>query len=64
MKQAADSFRLASSWSRVALLAVLILLPGSATQAQEFRSVITGQVTDPSGALIRNATVTAVNVDS
>jgi hypothetical protein len=64
MKHAADTFRLASSWSSVVLLAVLILLPGSATQAQEFRSVITGQVTDPSGALIRNATVTAVNVDS
>lgn len=30
-------------------------------EAQEFRATLTGQVTDQSGAIIRNATVTAVN---
>ena len=32
--------------------------------AQEFRAVLTGQVTDPSGAVIKGAVVTAVNVES
>src|ERR1700744_4848843 len=32
--------------------------------AQEFRATLTGQVTDPSGAVVGSATVTAVNVDS
>ena len=43
------------------LLATLILLPGLATQAQEFRAVLTGQATDTSGAVIKNVTVTAVD---
>lgn len=32
--------------------------------AQEFRATLTGQVTDPTGAIVRNATVTAVNASS
>ncbi len=32
--------------------------------AQEFRSTITGQITDPSGAVVPKATVTAVNSES
>src|ERR1700733_7873380 len=32
--------------------------------AQEFRAVLTGQVTDPSGALIKDAAITAVNAES
>ena len=32
--------------------------------AQEFRAVLTGQVTDPSGAVIKNVAITAVNVES
>jgi hypothetical protein len=43
-------------------LAILILLAGSITQAQEFRAVLTGQVTDPSGAVIGDVTVSAVNI--
>jgi hypothetical protein len=62
MKQSADIFVLSSSG--VVLLAVLTLFPGSATQAQEFRAVITGQVTDPSGAVVKDAAITVVNVDS
>jgi len=33
-------------------------------RAQEFRATLSGQVTDPSGAVIADATITAVNVDS
>lgn len=35
-----------------------------AAHSQEFRSTLTGQVTDPSGAVISKAVVTAVNNDS
>jgi len=48
----------------VLLLAFLIFLPEFAIQAQEFRAVITGHVTDPSGAVIKDVTVTAVNIAS
>ena len=61
MRQAAVGLRFASAWSSVMLLATLILLPGLATQAQEFRAVLTGQATDTSGAVIKNVTVTAVD---
>ena len=48
-----------------AFLSVLAFLFAAAIgSAQEFRGVLTGQVTDPSGAVIRNATITAVNVQS
>jgi hypothetical protein len=43
------------------LTLLFVVLNGN---AQEFRAVLTGQVTDPSAAVIRNATITAVNVDS
>jgi hypothetical protein len=46
------------------LLVALALLTALATQAQEFRATLSGQVTDPQGALVVDATVTAVNVDS
>src|ERR1700685_1042270 len=39
------------------ILGVMFAYPSS---GQEFRSVLTGQVTDPSGAIIRGAIVTAV----
>jgi hypothetical protein len=64
MRQAAGGFRFASLWSCLILVAFLILLPDFAIKAQEFRAVITGQVTDPSGAVIKNVTVTAVNTAS
>ncbi|HZY61970.1 MAG TPA: carboxypeptidase-like regulatory domain-containing protein [Edaphobacter sp.] len=44
--------------------AALLCLASVTGAAQEFRAVLTGQVTDPSGALIKGATVTAVNNDS
>ncbi|HEX4008326.1 MAG TPA: carboxypeptidase regulatory-like domain-containing protein [Acidobacteriaceae bacterium] len=47
----------------LSLLAFLFVAPLSSS-AQDFRSVLTGQVTDPSGAVIPKATVTAVNAQS
>jgi hypothetical protein len=44
------------------LFALLFALPHS--RAQEFRATLSGQVSDPSGALIAKATVKAVNDDS
>ena len=64
MRQAAGGFRFSSLWSSLILGALLIALQDFAIQAQEFRAVITGQVTDPSGAVIKNVTVTAVNIAS
>jgi len=46
----------------VFLLALFLFVANSS--AQDFRAVLTGQVTDPSGAVIPNAKVKAVNVDS
>jgi hypothetical protein len=46
--------------SRKAILA-LVLLVCTSLNAQEFRGVISGRVTDPSGATIPGATVKAVN---
>ncbi len=43
---------------------LMLILAAITCQAQEFRATLTGQVTDPSGALIPNATVTAVNSQS
>ncbi len=58
----------ALSWpSRPRHLAVLLLLAVplvTQVHGQEFRATITGEVQDPSGAVIQNATVTAVNVDT
>jgi hypothetical protein len=49
---------------RTALIFIAIASFFSTAFAQEFRSVLTGQITDPSGAVIRDAAITAVNVDS
>ncbi len=49
---------------RVLSLAFLILSLVVAVQAQEFRATLSGNVTDPSGARIANATVTAVEAAS
>ena len=46
----------------VCLLALLFVLPYS--RAQEFRATLSGQVTDPSGAVVVNAAVKAVSNDS
>ncbi|MGB6482338.1 MAG: TonB-dependent receptor [Candidatus Acidiferrales bacterium] len=45
----------------VIIMALFLALFPRWTQAQEFRATLTGQVTDPSGAVVPNATVTAVN---
>ncbi len=44
----------------LAPLFVLVLAISSPLFSQEFRGAITGQVTDPSGAVVPNATVTAI----
>lgn len=64
MRQFVSCFRFAPPGSVAVLLALVILLPGLFTQAQEFRATLSGQITDPSGALVVNAAVKAVNDDS
>src|SRR5580658_9508246 len=48
----------------VVLLGVCVGFSPRWVGAQEFRSVLTGQVTDASGAVVAEATVTAVNRDT
>jgi hypothetical protein len=48
----------------MAMVCVWATLCAYPSFGQEFRSVLTGQVTDPSGAVIRGATVTAVEVST
>ncbi|MDP9170502.1 MAG: carboxypeptidase-like regulatory domain-containing protein, partial [Acidobacteriota bacterium] len=43
---------------------ILLALAVSSLQAQEFRSTLTGRVTDPSGAVLPQATVTALKTDT
>lgn len=47
--------------SRRSLVAVGLALTASAACAQEFRSTLTGRVTDPSGAVVPGALVTVTN---
>jgi len=46
------------------LIGIWTLTMCPALHAQEFRATLSGQVTDPAGALLADATVTAVNVAS
>jgi Carboxypeptidase regulatory-like domain/TonB dependent receptor len=64
MRQLAGYLRLASPRSAGMLLAVLVLLTGLSTQAQEFRATLSGRVADSSGAVVVKAAVTAVEVSS
>src|SRR5882757_9686459 len=52
--------QLASPWSRLFLLAVLVLSMSFSIRAQEYRGTILGQIADQSGAVIPKAIVTAV----
>ena len=52
--------QLSTSAGFVIAIFVMLCMAGSG-RAQEFRANLTGQVTDPSGALVANATVTATN---
>src|SRR5580658_1864996 len=47
-------------WSSIALLMVLILAPHAAVAQLAGNGAISGTVTDPTGAVISNATITAV----
>lgn len=51
-------------WTVCLWAAIALLASGSIAMAQDFRATLTGIVTDPSGAVIKNAEVTATNVDS
>lgn len=46
----------------VCLLVLIFVVPDG--RSQDFRAVLTGQVTDQSGDAIKNATVSAVNIES
>lgn len=46
------------------LLLLLVALVGTSAYAQDLRGSISGQVTDPSGAAVLNATVTVTNTDT
>jgi hypothetical protein len=46
------------------LFCLLVVVCADPSFGQEFRSVLTGQVTDPTGAVIRGASVTAVEVST
>jgi hypothetical protein len=48
----------------LAALCVIGVLCAAPSEAQEFRAVLTGQVTDASGAVLRNAKVTAVEIST
>ena len=52
-----------SCWGLLLVLAGVAIL-GQATTAQDFRGVISGQVTDPSGGAISGASVRATNVET
>ena len=49
---------------RSVVLAICVLMLGTLVQAQEFRATITGTVTDPQGAIIPSATITAKNLET
>src|SRR6266480_779379 len=49
-------------WSRSGSAALLLFFAFVIASAQEFRGSITGQVTDPNGAVVAGATVTLKNV--
>ena len=60
-RRCVDSAKVRGSMAFLCVLAILCAYPSF---GQEFRSVLTGQVTDPSGAVIRGANVTAVEVST
>ena len=50
--------------SRVSVLALFFLLSVTSATAQSDRGSLTGRVTDPTGAGVPNAKVTATNINS
>ena len=49
---------------RIAVFLLLVLSVSTAAFAQEFRSSLTGRVTDTTGAVIPKATVTVTDTDT
>src|SRR5271167_2496947 len=49
---------------RIGFIAVLLLCTGIVSRAQTITATVNGTVTDPSGAVVANAKVTATNVDT
>jgi len=61
---AAYSLRRCSNYLSLTLAIILAVNPPSRLHAQEFRASITGEVMDPTGAVIPGATIAAANVDT
>src|SRR5271155_3469780 len=59
-----DHRRVLRFWVLAGLALGLLLATPQRSLAQEFRGTLTGQVTDPSGAVIANAKVTATNAET
>ena len=53
-----------SNGRRAALVALIVLLLATAAGAQVVGAILTGTITDPSGAAALNATVTIRNVET
>ncbi len=60
VRETLHSLCLAIKIASIGILMLLMVLGPAILWAQEFRSSLTGQVTDPSGAVVPNAVVTAV----
>jgi hypothetical protein len=56
-----DTIHVSRALVMLYLLSMICLRPSA---GQEFRAVLTGQITDPAGSVIRNATVTAVETST
>ena len=64
LRSLVDRARVFNARRTFILLCLLITICWSPSYGQEFRATLSGRVTDPTGAVVVKAIVTAVNVDS